>query len=70
MKYYIDRLEEEEQIDARNVFVLVEGNVYYSPSGGHGELKDMKYLEECEEITLLQYKDITRGYWTPIDYLS
>ena len=52
---------------------LVDGSVRwyeaYCVIGQHFELKDVDYLKTCKEITVEEYKAMTEGFYTPIEYL-
>lgn len=41
----------------------------YNIFEGHFELKDEDYLKFCNKITKEQYKQATKGYYTPIEYM-
>lgn len=74
MGYYIDRLEEEEEVGVSNVFVALydelDGYHYYAPIGQHGMGLDPEYLDECEEITVEKYLEISGHLYTPKIYLG
>lgn len=58
---------------AESVFVAIErvsnGRVsIYAPIGQHSEA-DEGYIKECREITKGQYKEISKLFYTPVDYL-
>lgn len=40
----------------------------YCPIGQHSQA-DKDYVKECTEITKEQYKEASKGYYTPEDYL-
>ena len=40
----------------------------YSPIGQHSQA-DKEYIAECTKITKEQYKEISKGYYTPEDYV-
>lgn len=59
-------------LEDRDVFVAIDdgGNRYtsYSVKDGHAQA-DKGYVKDCKEITKEQYKEATKGYHTPEDYL-
>ena len=42
----------------------------YCVVGQHFEVKDVSYLDQCEEISKDEYIKRTEGYYTPKDYLQ
>lgn len=73
--YYTDHKIHDEELSAKTVYVAfeVEGDnvtYIYSPTEQHDELKDKRYLEECEQITMDQYKELGKLFYTPIEYLN
>lgn len=74
--YYIDRGVGKEKARAKDVFLVYEnsrdGEKYlegYGVIGQHFYLKDKGYLKECTEITVAEYKSISKGLYTPVEYL-
>lgn len=74
--YYLDEGIKEEKAKAGDVFLVYENEGVhgkflegYSPVGQHFELKDKGYLDVCEEIDKDKYKKITKGYYTPKEYI-
>lgn len=68
--YYVDR---EEQPTPSTVFVAfqLDGHYgHYCPVGQHGDLKDISYLNECRKISKEEYLEVSKGYYTPLDYLK
>lgn len=43
---------------------------YYNILDGHGEIKDIEYLNLCEKITKEQYIEATKQWHTPKEYIS
>ena len=72
--YFIDRMEENEEVGVNNIFVALfdeeQGYYYYAPVGQHGHGLDMEYLEECEEISVERYLEISGHLYTPKVYLE
>lgn len=79
-KYYIEPVVRGEETlfihDKVNAIVSIneheprKGRVeVYSVISGHAEA-DINYLATCKEITLAEYKEITKGWYTPSDYLK
>jgi len=74
--YYVDKDVEVKKASAGDAFVISEDEgprgkylVGYCPMGQHFELKDDKYLDVCTKIDKGTYKEITKGFYTPEDYL-
>lgn len=71
--YYIDADADNDNIRVMDVFVALHdeenGYYYYAPVGQHGFGLDYEYIEECEEITLERYLEISGHLYTPKDYL-
>lgn len=79
-KYYLQPIETIEGIHfeevARDVLVsLNEHELHkdrvevYTIQDSHG-YADIGYLKTCKEITLEQYNEITKGWYTPKEYLK
>lgn len=74
--YFLDEGVTRADAKAKDAFVVFEnGNddkiwlELYCPVGQHSELKDDSYLDVCETITKDEYKQITKGFHTPGEYL-
>jgi len=73
--YFINRLEEGEEVNPSNIFVAISekfnNNGYmtsYSPTCQHSALSKT-YLAECQRITKAEYIRISKGIYTPEEYL-
>jgi len=70
--YYLDNTVKREEARPSDIFVAIdEGNerlTIYAPIGQHGE-GDRGYVEECTPITIEQYKEISKQFCTPAEYL-
>lgn len=79
-KYYIEPVvigaltsypeDREHVIVAINEHEPLKGKVeVYNVTCGHAEA-DIDYIKSCKEITAEKYKDITKGWYTPSEYLE
>lgn len=79
-KYYVEPIvngeavrfvhDREHTIVSINEHEVRKGRVeVYGVTCGHAEA-DIGYLESCMEITLDDYKEITKGWYTPSEYLE
>jgi len=73
--YFVCKLDEGEEVNPSNIFVAInekfdsQGNITcYVPIGQHGALS-REYLKECQRITKEEYVGISKGIYTPKEYL-
>jgi len=73
--YFICKLDKGEEVNPSNIFVAINeiadsrGNITcYTPIGQHGALS-RNYLTECQRITKEEYIKISKGIYTPEEYL-
>lgn len=72
--YFIDRLEEGEEVSSYNVFVAIDEGyrgklTYYCPIGQHSE-GVREYIDDCTPITKEEYLRVSGHLYTPKDYLQ
>ena len=65
-KYYKTKYARKSPID---VFVYLRNNELYCPVGQHSTLSQDYLLNDCKEITKTEYKKISKGFYTPKEYL-
>lgn len=75
--YYVDKGIEKGKATMGDAFVVIENEGSrgkylegYCPQGQHFELKDPKYLDVSTKITKDEYKEITKGWYTPPEYVK
>jgi len=70
--YFVDRLEEGEEISSSSIFVAIEEHekdiTIYSPTCQHSEAM-REYLNDCQRITKEEYIKISELFYTPEEYL-
>lgn len=54
---------------ASNIFVYLGDDQCYCPVGQHGSLSQNYLLNDCKEISKKEYIGISKGLYTPEDYL-
>jgi hypothetical protein len=67
--YYIDK---DCKPSPSTIFVAIHSDdelSCYAPVGQHSKL-DSGYMEECTEITREEYLEISKGFYTPADYIG
>lgn len=74
--YYIDQGVEKEKAAAKDVFLVYEnsrnGEIFlegYAPVGQHINIADLGYVDVCTKISKEKYMDISKGLYTPEEYL-
>lgn len=75
--YYVDAGVKQNDAKKEDVFLVYENEHKtkgkflegYAPVGQHFELKDERYLGECTKIDKETYKRISKGIYTPKEYL-
>lgn len=67
--YYIEK---DGTLDVKDIFVAIDTGgkrlKIYSPVYEHSEA-DREYLNECTIILKEQYKQVSKGYYTPKEYV-
>jgi len=70
--YYVCNDTTIEEAGPADIFVAIdEGHnrlTVYAPIGQHSEA-DRGYVKECQTITKEEYKQISKGIYTPAEYL-
>lgn len=55
-----------------SIFVAIDDNerrlTIYSPTEQHSE-GDRDYVKQCKKISKSKYKELSKNFYTPIDYL-
>jgi hypothetical protein len=62
----------DEELVPSNVFVAIKSDgelSCYCPIGQHSKL-DAGYLDECKEISREKYLEVSKGLYTPSDYIK
>lgn len=72
--YFVDK--NGDKTEAKDVFIALVNYrgeerfyEYYSPTEQHGNLS-IEYMYECTPITLEEYKEVSKLFYTPIEYLQ
>jgi len=73
--YFVDKLAKGEKESSSNIFVALneecspkDNLTIFAPQGGHSG-GDKKYLKKCTMISKQRYIDISKGLYTPEEYL-
>jgi hypothetical protein len=67
--FYQDK---DEELSPSTIFVAIQSDgelSCYSPVGQHSKL-DAGYMKECKKISKEKYLDVSRGFYTPADYIK